>query len=178
MVYELNKFFWDVWVAKLPWKKNVLSEDELVTHVRWKICIKVMGKLDKFLLPSLNLFVNNIIVGTKLLFPCPMFLKVYYILLRMKCFAFLEMGKMCWTSYVRCGTWGFENSWFVTIFHLLWKGKSMLEYENMKGLLQFIQMRNYPHKHSCDNINWSTIEITHDIVNATIAKVVKGTFTV
>ncbi len=54
----------------------------------------------------------------------------------------------------------------------------MLEYENMKGLLQFIQMRNYPHKHSCDNINWSTTEITHDIVNATIAKVVKGTFIV
>jgi len=50
----------------------------------------------------------------------------------------------------------------------------MFEYENMKGLLQFIQMRNYPHKHSCDNISWSTTEITHDIANATIAKVVKG----
>jgi hypothetical protein len=61
----------------------------------------------------------------------------------------------------------------LAIFHLLWKGKPMLEYENMKGLLQVIQMRNYPHKHSWDNISWSMTEITHDIINATIAKVVK-----
>jgi hypothetical protein len=33
----------------------------------------------------------------------------------------------------------------------------MLEYENMK---------NYPHKHKCDNVGWSMAEIMHDIVKA------------
>jgi hypothetical protein len=42
----------------------------------------------------------------------------------------------------------------------------MLEYENMKGLMQFLQMRNYPHKHLCDNMGWSMAEIMHDIVKA------------
>ncbi len=51
----------------------------------------------------------------------------------------------------------------------------MLEYENMKGLLKFLQMKNYPHKHQCDNIDQSMAEIMHDIFKATIMEVMNAT---
>jgi hypothetical protein len=43
-VHEINHKFQDVWATKLPWAKNVLNEDGLITHVRCKICTKVMVK--------------------------------------------------------------------------------------------------------------------------------------
>ncbi len=42
----------------------------------------------------------------------------------------------------------------------------MLEYENMMDLMQFLQIKNCPHKHSCDNMGWFMAEIMHDIIKA------------
>lgn len=87
---------------KMFWVKT-----NFVTHVRCKICTKVMGKKN-FLFPSLILFVN-MLVGRKLLPPCSMFLKVYSIMLKivnmlkMKCFMFPKVWKMFWTRL--CKVW-------------------------------------------------------------------------
>jgi hypothetical protein len=36
----------------------------------------------------------------------------------------------------------------------------MLEYESMKGMLQFLQVKYYPQKHWCDNIGCSIVKAT------------------
>lgn len=32
--YDLNRKFQDAWIAKLPWAKNVVYDDTLVSHVK------------------------------------------------------------------------------------------------------------------------------------------------
>lgn len=44
----------------------------------------------------------------------------------------------------------------------------MIEYESMKVMLQFLQVKYYPQKHWCDSIGWS-------IVKATIPEGIKTT---
>jgi hypothetical protein len=55
-------------------------------------------------------------------------------------------------------------------FYLLQKGKPKFEYEYMKSLLQYLQVKNRPQKHWSTNIGWSMVKIMHDISKATINK--------
>jgi hypothetical protein len=41
------------------------------------------------------------------------------------------------------------------IFHLLQQGQSMLEYEAIFPLLQFLQIPKLPLRHWSDNLGWS-----------------------
>jgi hypothetical protein len=56
--YDLNRKFRDAWIAKLPWVKNVVYDDTLVSHVKCKICTKVMGK-KQVLGPKFDSLCNN-----------------------------------------------------------------------------------------------------------------------
>ncbi len=51
----------------------------------------------------------------------------------------------------------------------------MFGYENTNGLLQFLEVKNCSQKHQCDNTDWSMVEIMHDIIKASITKVMNTT---
>jgi hypothetical protein len=54
----LNRKLQDAWVAKLPWVKNVVSDDTHVAHVKCKNCTKAMGK-EQLLGPKFNFLCKN-----------------------------------------------------------------------------------------------------------------------
>jgi hypothetical protein len=56
--YELNWKFQDVWVARLPWIKNVLSEDGQLSHI---FNARFAQKLWAWKNPSLIIFVKMLV---------------------------------------------------------------------------------------------------------------------
>jgi hypothetical protein len=152
-VYELNLKFQDFQVAKLQWAKSVVSENMFVTHVQCKIFTKVIGK-EKLLTPEFDYFYKH--VGTKkILPPCLVFLKVNSIMLRivnilkMRCFMFPRVGKMCWIGLCKVRHMkAWRKSLNLPLFSTYSKkGKPMLEYESLKGLLHFLQVNFFLQKH-------------------------------
>jgi hypothetical protein len=68
--------FQDVLVAKLPWTKNVLSEDGQLSHIFNARFAQRLWAWENFLLPSLIIFVK-MLVQKKKLPPCLMLLKIH-----------------------------------------------------------------------------------------------------
>ncbi len=51
--WELNHMFEKVWVANLPWAKNVMGCDGKLSMIYYKVCNKIDGKA-KLLVPKFN----------------------------------------------------------------------------------------------------------------------------
>jgi hypothetical protein len=106
-VYELNHKFQDVWATKLPWAKNVLNEDGLITHVPCKICTKVMVKENLFV-PKFDYLCKHVyrkkVTSPMFSVPTGTF---YYDKncqhVKNEMLIILEMRKMCWTRL--CKVW-------------------------------------------------------------------------
>jgi hypothetical protein len=178
--YELNRKFQDSWAAKLPWAESVSSEDRLVTHVLCKICTKVSGK-DKLLAPKFDSLCKHA-SRKKFTSPMPGVPKgtFYYAKDCQHAKNELLYVSRSGESVLDRVMQGMVHEGlkkviqFVTVFYLLQEGKPMLEYESMKGFLQFLQVKNCPQKHWCDNTGWSMAEIVHNVVKAATADAVKA----
>jgi len=68
----------------------------------------------------------------------------------------------CWLSKLRSNKR--ELLHFVVILYLLAHGKLMINFENMKSLLKFFNMKNFPKKHWWDNSSWGMVKSPHTII--------------
>jgi hypothetical protein len=53
---------------------------------------------------------------------------------------------------------------FVGIIHLLYQGWSMIDFEDLKCLFQFLKVQNCLHKHWIDSTRWIMVKTMHKIV--------------
>ncbi len=49
---------------------------------------------------------------------------------------------------------------FVVILYLLFQGKFITKFENMRSLLELLKIKHYPKNHWCDNVGWVWLKIT------------------
>ncbi len=63
---------------------------------------------------------------------------------------------------------------FFVSFHLLFKGKPMINYENMSKLLQFLGAPNYFRMHQSDNTNQEMATYMHEVVMNKIRNLVQS----
>jgi hypothetical protein len=106
---------------------------------------KVMGK-EKLHTPKFEFLYKHNSKKKVVEPPCLVFLTicstrlriVKYVLWIMNCYMILEVRKLCKTWYARYATWGLEESHlFCYIFPPTMRGKTMIEYESMNGLLHY-----------------------------------------
>ncbi len=128
----------------LPWAESVLSEDGLVTHDWCKMQTKVSGK-DKLLVPKFDSLCKHV-VRKKATSPMPGVPKgtFYYAKDCQHAKNELLYVSRSGESVLDRVMQGMAHEGlkkviqFATVFYLLQEGKLMLEYESMKGFLQFL----------------------------------------
>jgi hypothetical protein len=64
---------------------------------------------------------------------------------------------------------------FVVLLYLLTHGKLMINFENMKSLLRFVSIKNFPKKHWWDNSSWGMVKSPHTIMMQATMPIVHNT---
>lgn len=60
---------------------------------------------------------------------------------------------------------------FAILFHLLSQGHSMIEYEGMRALLEYLKVPKLPKKHWSDTAGWEMAESIHRIIKERAAEI-------